>query len=389
MPTVNLTTYKDLTRHLIDHMGASVEEQTVRDCRRAIQSAYREFANAAKWSYYYQNGQITTSASQTSSTITYDHTGGVAERLVTIAAGTWPSWAAYGHLVIDNVPYRVATRESSTTLTLSPRSNPGADVAAGTSYTLYRNTYPLPLDFISADQFISTAGCTIPRYCHPSSVAQQVRLTTSPATPRHYSFIGDENYVGSMAVLFWPPPDAAVTYDFMYQRRPRALVYEDVSAGTVSVTGASAVVTGSGTAFQSAHEGSVLRISPNATDEANSLVYETPFAAERLVTTYTSATQLTVDSTFSETLSGVKYSISDPVDIEDGVMLEAFLRCCEKQGAIQRVMKNQDEAEARYIRALKLALSADSRNSSPRLAGVHAVPANPWKNMPLDLEPES
>jgi hypothetical protein len=386
MPTVNLTTYKDVVRHLIDFMGANVDEQAVRDCRRAVQSAYREFANAARWSYYYQNGQITTSASQTDGTIAYDHTGGAAERLVTLTDETWPSWAAYGHIVIDNVPYRIATRESSTTLTLSPRSNPGADVAAGTSYTLYRNTYPMPLDFISADRFASTSGQS-PTYCHPSTITQQVRLAISPATPWNYSFIGDDNYVGSMAVVFWPPPDAAITYDFMYQRRPRALVYENESTGTVTVTADSAVVTGSGTAFKSAHEGSVLRISPNSTDEANGLVYATPFSAERLVTTYTSATQLTADSTFSESLSGVKYSISDPIDIEDGLMLEAFLRCCEKQVDVQRNRKpaDRDYAERAYREALIRARETDSRSFATRQAGGRAVYRR-LSDMPLNLE---
>src|SRR5690606_12812154 len=118
-----------------------------RDIRQAVLDGYDDVHHGAEWTFLYAPLQIALHAPQTSSTIAYDHTGGAYERVVTLAAGSWPDWAAYGTLKIGNALYQVATRESATQLTLREDSNPGDDVTAGTSYTLYQSSYPLPADF--------------------------------------------------------------------------------------------------------------------------------------------------------------------------------------------------------------------------------------------------
>ena len=75
------------------------------------------------------------------------NSGGANERQLTIAAGTWPTWAARGRVSISNATYAVENRVSTTILTLRPDQNPGADVAAGTAYNLYQQAYTLPVNF--------------------------------------------------------------------------------------------------------------------------------------------------------------------------------------------------------------------------------------------------
>lgn len=373
MPTLGLLTFRDCVRHLMDLTENDPNENIRRDARRAVLEASDEFPSASEWSYYLSRGRITTVASQTEGTIAYDNTGGAAERLVTLTDSTWPSWAAFGMLTIDNVAYEVATRESSTTLTLSVNSNPGADVAAETEYTLYRDIYPMPIDFIAADQFLAMgSSVATPAYAHPRDWLGIQRAQQSTGTPAVYTFLKDPNYAGAMAVAFADPPDDVYVFDFVYSRRPRLLVIEEYKEGTVSVTGASATVTGSGTTFTSDMVGSVLRIASSATaDYPEAVEWSNRYGTERVIISYTSATSVTVDTEYDTSLSGAKYVISDPVDLERGSMKNAFLRCCEKQTSIARhfPIDRQAKMERAYTQALILAREADSRNKAWRVAG--------------------
>jgi hypothetical protein len=73
----------------------------------------------------------------TTGTIEYVHTGSANELEVTLSGGgTWPAWAATGVITILGVEYTVDARISTTILTLDSSSNPGANVAASTAYSL-------------------------------------------------------------------------------------------------------------------------------------------------------------------------------------------------------------------------------------------------------------
>jgi len=74
----------------------------------------------------------------TTGTIEYDHTGSANEFEVTLSGvgAEWPAWAATGVITILGVEYTVDARISTTILTLDSSSNPGADVAASTAYSL-------------------------------------------------------------------------------------------------------------------------------------------------------------------------------------------------------------------------------------------------------------
>lgn len=381
MATVPTLTYRDAVRHVIDWLGASVTEQSMRDARRAVRNAYREIAQAARWSYTYTRGRLDTVASYTTGTITYTNSS----RAVTLASGTWPSWAAYGAIAISNVAYEIASRDSNTQITLSVNSNPGADVAAGTAYTLYRDSYPLPSDFLSMGVIVEATNQHYPDFVHPNEWIERQRLSKSPGTPIVYSIISDQNYLNILAWRCHPPPSSVYHYDYIYQRRLRPLVYDEVSAGTATNTASSTTTTGTGTAFLSAHIGSIIRLSSDSTNQPEGLEWQNPYAEERVITAFTSATSVTVDTAWTSAHTGVKYIISDPVDVEDGAMMNAFLRCCEKQVATSKTMRSLGQAEKAYMDALILAREADSRNFTTLVQGYGGHWRIPLRDMPISF----
>lgn len=383
MARMRITTYKDMIDHLVDYLGGSTSEETERYARRAIQAAYNEVATGHRWRYYLTRGRIVTAEPQTSSTITYDHTGGTYERMVTIASGTWPSWAAYGVLVISNVAYEVAERKSSTVITLAPSSNPGEDVAAGTSYTLYRDTYPLPIDFVEVGEIINVGTSQTIAIQSPQEWLSAQRSSVSTAQPAFCTISGDPNYFGIMALRLYPAPDDAYNLDFIYHRRPRQLNLAQYSTGSASTTSGLTTLTGSGTTFTSSMVGSLIRFgTQGGTDIPTGPGGTSPSTVERVLTGYTSGTSMTLDADPAATLTGVKFSVSDPVDIEEGAMLTFFLRECEKQLRDLKRMAPTSTEERHYQEAWFKARETDSRNFSPRAAGKAYTYYPDIRNMP-------
>lgn len=390
MANVRLTTFHDLTEHLLDYLscgagGAAAGGAELRVCKRAVLAAYREVAHSHQWAYYYQRGRLTTSAHYNTGTITFDFTGGASERLVTLASGTWPTWAASGTLLISGVRYEVSSRLSSTTLQLSVNSNPGEDVAAGTEYDLYKDTYTLPGDFITCGEMVNVSNPSSLAYTDPSEWNKKFRIVQGPSTPHYWTITNDPRYFGVLAIRFYPPPDDDYQIDFMYHRRPRDLLVELYDTGTVSTTNGSTTLTGTGTTFTSSMVGCVIRFSTNSTDAPTGPTGDNPATLERVITSYTSATSLTLDSDPGVSLSGVKYTISDPVDLQEGALLTYLLRECERQLRIVKRMEPTAYEEQLYQQAKIAAMEADPRSTELR----HQSP--PWfYQIPLrDLRSDS
>jgi len=387
---VFLTTYKDLVDHLQDYAGADASQETARIARRAVQAAYLRMTNSHKWSYYYKRGFINTSAFISGAaqvppaTVTYSS----ATNQVTVTGGApfnWPSWTQYGSLLIANthaplqggntgtaqLVYDIASVVSPTVVQLTGQSNTGVDITNASDFTLYRDTYPLPADFFAADEMINLNNLILLNYEHPREWLSRQRIVHTPAIPRLYTITGDPHYYGTMAVRFFPPPDIVYNINFLYQRRPRPDVTWDYHTGTVSTNGTT-TITGVGTTWTSAMVGSVFRYGNSQTPPLvppTGIAGSLPFQGERTITAVASATSLTVDATTPETLSGVPYQISDPVDYEDGAMAQYFLRECEFQFRVVRRIKHLPEEVEAHKTAMFEAWEADARNFAVRSAG--------------------
>ncbi len=364
--TTRLFTYSDCLEHARDYLGASVANDAMRDARRCVQSAYRNFAAMCNWSYYYTQGRIVTNASYDTGTVVFDYTGGTYERMLTLTDGTWPSWAYLGTVRIGEVDYEVADLKTSTILTLAANSNPGDDVAS-TSYTLFRDAYPMPIDFQAADEILVSNRQGLLNYVHPSEWLDDQNNMPSPSLPDVYSFMSDPNYYGTMAVRFSPPPDDNYSLDFIYKRRPRPLLIHEYSAGTATITLATDTVAGTGTNWRDNHIGSIIRFSEVAGSLPTGITGDNPFEIQRTIVSVESATAITLDRVVPQTFTNAKYTISDPVDIEDGAMLTGLLREIEKEVRIARRMAPAPEEEMRYNEAILRARENDSRSFARRV----------------------
>jgi hypothetical protein len=365
---IEMVTWKDLVDHTIDYLGATPSAEARRDGRRATLEALRDLASAGEWTYYYDRFRLDIVGPYLTGTLSYDHTGGAYERLLTLVGGTWPSWAALGSIVLDNIPYEVDRRIDDTRITLTENANPGADATPG-AWTLYRDTYPLPCAFQAVGTIILIAHMLLLVPEHPNSWLDRQRIYRGVAMPRLYCIRGDPNFLNTLAISFFPAPDNTYQTDMIYRRRPRPMNIEEYTSGTVSSTQGSAVLTGSGTAWTSRLEGAVLRIGLDPKAAATGRVGANPPLLERQVVSVDSATQLTLDDVAEDSLAGAKYVISDPADVETGAMYSALLRGCEAQIAKARRMTDRAQAEGEYSKALIRAREADARRFGEERAG--------------------
>lgn len=358
------TTFADIAELLNDYTGKNPDASSQRDIRRAIVEAYREIANAHRWRYLYTVGRINTVAPYSTGTVVYTHS----TRVLTLTTGTWPSWAANGAVLINSVLYLVESRTSDTVLVLDPVLNPGANVAS-TTYSISRYSYDLPADLVSIDRISLENNLSSATWMTPTEWLSFHRAVPGDSgyTSR-YTIMGSPDTKGRLALFVWPFADTARTIDFIYYRRPRTLAVSEYKTGTVTTTGSDTTVTGTGTAFTSAMVGSIIRLSGNATSAPTSFIGDNPSVIERTVSAFTSATALTVDSTISTGYTGVKYAISDPIDIEEGAMLTAFSMLCRRQVGIGRIMKDKPDMFLQYREALEVAKEADQRDMSPKSA---------------------
>lgn len=359
----------DVLSHLRDWAGVVTDTNTTRMAYRAIQNALDNLMQAHQWTYYLRRFRLTTVASYSTGSIAYTHS----TRTVTLTTGTWPSWAALGVLKISNVHYPVLSQTSNSAVVLGSDLNPGDDVASGTEYTLYRDTYSLPADFVSIESRVtdlSTYNCLT--YCDQNDFNSLLTNSVTPGTPWKYTLTRDRSWLGptnpnltmpGMAFVIRPPSDSVRNYEFFYRFRPRDMTLPAGVNTTGTVSTSSTTVTGVGTAFTQDMVGCVIRFgtTQNAPDGRQS-AYK--YQAQRFITAVTSATVLSINSALTTELSGVKHEVSDPVDVEPGGMWNAFLRRVEYELSIQRHKddpKAISEGEARYIRAVREAMATDSR----------------------------
>jgi hypothetical protein len=378
MARLRLFTFYDAIEHVVDYLGSTTDAQPRRYARRAVLAAYNEMTSLRKWTYFMRHGRINCSEPYSTGTVAFDLTGGAYERVLTLTTGTWPSWSAYGTVLIDSKPYDVAERKSSTQLTLTPTSSPAADVAS-TTYTIYRDAYPLPIDFRSIGEVIVRGQDRLLKEVQPNDWVQAQRSYLSQSCPAVFTLTGSPDYMGTMGIRFWPPPDDDYVVDYVYARSPRQLNNETYETGSVTAVTDSLTATGSGTTWDSRLNGAVIRFSANTKDLPGGISSENPYRIERVVASVASTTSLTLDAVPGITgLTGVKYRISDPVDLEEGAMLNLFLRECERQARLIRRLKPEPMEDQAYERARELAAESDNRSfqRTARATGGYFDPNN-------------
>jgi hypothetical protein len=363
-------TFADAVQHARNWLGASaLGEQDLADCRQAAIDGLRELAEAHTWTCYYTVGRLNLRAPYSAGTIAFDMTGGVAENLVTLSGGTWPSWAGAANLRIGEVLYPVSRRLSDTTLTLKAEDAPGADLAAGTGYQLIQDTYLLPADWRQGDTGRHEQHFEGIHYVHPGAYLRWARSWDDVGTPHAYTITQDVRYPGRLVARLFPPPQEARTVDFLYRRSPRVLRYQAVRSGTITVAGNGLTCTATSAAFKSGVIGSVIRI--GETSDVPTPTYGlNPYAHESRVSAVASTTVLTMEEVSEVIGSRLGYEISDPVDVLGASMLTAYKRAVEWQMSLLRSMTDKPNPLAAWYRALEEAKAADTPSFGQRAVGV-------------------
>lgn len=379
-------TYQDLVEHALDYLGLDTGGLAERIARNAARSAMRDVAKSHLWSYYLFRGRIATVAPYSTGTVAFDLTGGTYERQWTLSSGTWPDWAGRGVLRVSTLDYQVEERKSSTIITTTSVSSPAADIASGTSYSIYQDSYPLPTDFQAMGELMLAGQARGLAMVTNQDYVLSGRHTVGPALPSCYAIGGDPSSLGGMVLRFFPAPDAAYAAEFVYQRRPRDLFFNSVNAGTASTIASSTTVTGSGTAWTSAMIGSIIRLSDSSQDAPAGPGGTYPYHEEGRIASVSSTTSLTLTSSATYTATGVKYQISDPADVEAGAMTTLLLRELERQCRLLRRIKATPEEAAAYEIARIHAQEADSRSFAARAAGRWPGTMIDYRNMPMSSD---
>ncbi len=254
-----------------------------------------------------------------------------------------------------------------------------------TTFTLYRDAYLLPPDFIAQDTPVYQENFGGLTWIHPTDVMWGHRYLRSAGTPFYFTIQGDTRHPFRLSARLFPYPDQVRTIDYVYHRRPRPLGISEYREGTVTLTSGSTTATGSGAAFTAAMAGAVLRCG-TALIPPSSPIGAAPAVFETIVLEVLTAATLRLADAAPADFTAVKYAISDPVDVEPGAMGDAVLRGVEKYLHVARNIDDKRDAFARFDLALRAAKAADSRSFQGRAVGAQRSRSMPVKYMPARFD---
>jgi hypothetical protein len=346
-----MLTYQDCVEHLITSSFGGPQDAEQRDIRTAVQRAYQELAWMRDWQYYHTHGRIIFQDDWIG-TVTYNSG---TRTLTKVTGDAFPLDATRFHVRIGDIVCKILTRVSDTALVLDATLKLSDDIDEAVAARLYRSVYPLPADFRNIDPPIDESSWTGFQYVTQDHAMKMERADDIAGPPAYWTVRKDPDSMGyAIQVLGYPIKVEAL--DFTYRRSPRLMRLSGhetaARAGTITVSGTS--VTGSGTSFSSDMVGSVLRIG-TAANHPDSYGSMNPYAAEARITAIANTSTATIDASLS--YSGVKYVVTDPVDMPTG-MHNAMLSACEYWLARIRD-KSPDKAFSMYQRDLRLAMEND------------------------------
>lgn len=385
----NLLTYQDVMEHLLAKEQASMNHSLIRS---AIKDCYEvdlpQRPAAGKWKHYITEHDLRIYGSYDTGTITFDYTGGASERLLTFSTaltGNPLTDLIYYRIRIASLNYQISTLLSSTTAQLAVNSNPGADVAAGTSFTLYRNRYTLPPDFVSMYEPLHETDWGM-QYLSPATAQNRERHSWGEEDqPTEFTIMPDPDVFGQMAIMFPKAPSADRGLRFLYYRTPRAIKYhgyeEDIRATTCSGTASTNTVTlSSSTIANSDWVGRFIRFY-DTSNYPTGLKGRYAYKEQHVITAVSGSTMTLAANLANTYASSTKYTITDPMDIRPTMNL-ALLRGCEWQLSI--ILNREDQnAFARYIDAVRSAGDSDDVMESVRMSMQHE-PGWRWYKAPTE-----
>ncbi len=177
-----------------------------------VNDALDMVSSARLWPFLLRRGYLSLYGAYATGTITV--TNGSAT--VTLASGTWPTWAATGRLYFGSQIIGVASRTSGTSIELDTTFN--GTTLTGTSYTLFQNEYDLPDDLWRFGDILPG-----PRWgWGPDPVSPKKVFETENCAVYGQGF-ANAFAVANGGVMLWPYPTSDVSVGYTYWARPARL----------------------------------------------------------------------------------------------------------------------------------------------------------------------
>lgn len=377
MPTPPVILFADACEHLASFQGGTAAGAEAEIIRAAVIDANRELGEAMQWRHLERRGQIVFDAPYATGTITYTHSS----RTVTLAGGTWPTWAKYGRIKIGTLICDVASRTSDAVIVLDEYQNPGQDVAALTAYSLRRNEYPLPGDLKRIANLEDENRYWTLTYSNEEALMRLERTLDDRSDTFRWTILSDPDRDGGWVVRLYGYPTTVRTMRFVYEAYPRELKYSgfETAASSGRVSNTAAAVTASASVVPSDVAGSYLRFGTTS-DYPTGMRGSAPFAAQGKIESWTNSGAFTLAADPGTNYASVYYRISDPIELPTG-LFEAFWRLCEwKLELMRRNSGGKDgTAYSAYIGAYRRACANDL---------LYSVPTeNQWDNVFTGLYP--
>lgn len=322
---MSLYTSQDAMYYLLTTVGGGSQDLEQRILRSAISHAYRDVTFARDWLWHTASEEIVTEYAATS--------------------------------LIEGQQSRVATEY------LLPHGCKNIDSLFtpqpdGTPKGLFFWQYLSPTDF---NRFMSQGFIDFP----------DAYFTVIPAGPQFHN---------RWKLCISNQLAAGTTMQFTYRRQPKDLVLfgsePHSRTGTISIPALGYEVTGTSTNFPARAAGSVLRLSSNATNVPEPTDGLYPYVWQGLIDRVDSDTSLSLMESMEADYTGVRYCISDYLDVSPG-MFTAVLSYSELWYA-RLSGKPIDTAAAVASRDIRAAFETDQVVPISGRRRPHALPS--WAN---------
>ena len=353
----------DLVEHTLRYGGKDLSRATCTDALGAARQAIQILSARWDWNWFRTTITIPISSPYSTGTIQYV----ASTRTATLTGGTWPAWAIYGAIKINDISYLVTTRTSDTVIILDAMSAPADNISTDTTFEIRRVGYQLPEHFDSVRSAVTDFAGLELEY---RDQTEAVQIWQEFYGSQCYTVANDRNATGRMVIQFSPNVDATNSVQVLYKRRMPVMRYDNFSdpdSSRVAVAGTA--VTGSETAFKSNMVGMLFRCAENDAGEyptgefGNNMYFH-----ESIISGYSSATALTLQTAISDAVTRSKYIVSSLIDVSPGPMVEYLFREAEKQfRAKTRMVPYNPEELDNYEVAFIQARENDKRYTGPRV----------------------
>ncbi len=371
MAAPTLTTYRDAIEHIVAVHDALPSEADQRRAGGSVQAAYRQVHHEKAWRYFTTLGRLNIVAQQTTGTVSYNTSDGK----LTLTGATWPSWARYGSVRLENINYKVAELDADddTVITLDGTFRP-SETLTDVEYAIWQSEYRLPSDLTKIVELHDANGVWSAGYVVPGEWLRRTRQSHITGGPFYWTVTGMEDLYGSMSVRLSSVPTSATTLDFLYNRAPRPLKYDGYarfsSQGNYEIETYSDGVTHDvalNVSLTSDIIGSVFRVGGNENNPPGGLGDPHQYNDQRIIQAVSGAEILFDDRLSVAGSADGAFTVSDPVDLPT-YLLTTFRRRCEYEMAIRTAdTKAEDRALERYHISLIQAMEADAQFSGPIL----------------------